>query len=186
MVHYRYNDAVVAEARRLLPALLPACFATSANGEDRLAAEMFSLLGRAGLRKSSGHVDSLAEASERPIASGSPKTVEFRPWPVVREILRIHVPSCQIPGPACPVPCCRETRARIAHRSDVCIDDQNEEIDRCMMHHRRALRKQGQCGGDLIVGNIDCRRPSSPITYPCSLTINQGRPFTRALRALNN
>lgn len=42
------------------------------------------------------------------------------------------------------------------------------------------------CSSDLIAGNVDSPRPSSPTTNPCSPTIDQGRPFTHALRALKH
>eukprot|EP00903_Cladosiphon_okamuranus_P008959 g8573.t1 len=130
----RYDGAVTKEARRLLPAFSRAFFSTSVNSEDKAAAEVRSLLDKAWLSSTSDLFDDpfkgvsgpdldagsgLAAATSTTSASArddafndSIAQVQIRPWHVAKDLLKMHVLSCKVPGPACPVPCCRQSRMR--------------------------------------------------------------------------
>eukprot|EP00752_Nemacystus_decipiens_P007282 g6518.t1 len=184
----RYDEAVKKEARRLLPALSRSFFSAPVNSEDKAAAEVRSLLNRAWLSSTSDLFSdplkgvsgpdlvsgsSLAVATST-ASAGSPNValnysmtqVQLRPWHVAKDLLKMHVLACKVPGPACPVPCCQQCRARTSDQ----LDDDDEatvasaqgnadaggganavllrELDRCIMwyweskeHRRRGARK---------------------------------------------
>lgn len=88
---------VVREARRLLPALARACFATSNSLDDRMAAEVRSVLTRAWMSKHPEHGDPFADPA-LPLATprGSRALDEVQPWDMVKALLRMHVASCKV------------------------------------------------------------------------------------------
>ncbi|CAM9653733.1 unnamed protein product [Ectocarpus fasciculatus] len=45
-------------------------------------------------------------------AAAAAARMKVHPWHLTNALLRMHVLACKIPGPACPVPCCHQSRTR--------------------------------------------------------------------------
>ncbi|CAM9852836.1 unnamed protein product [Scytosiphon promiscuus] len=162
----RYDQAVQKAARRMLPALSRSFFRASVNGEDAAAAEVRCLLNRAWLSPTSeifgspfdgenGLRAGLEDADGSQATSTLQVQVRLRPWDVAKDLLKMHVLACKIPGAACPVPCCYQSRAvsatssgagSAAYDADAAV---LRELDRSIMwfwqsrdHMRRKARKE--------------------------------------------
>ncbi|CAN0273364.1 unnamed protein product, partial [Ectocarpus sp. 12 AP-2014] len=60
--------------------------------------------------------DAAAQGGDRAVAgtaaAAAAGRIKIHPWHLTKALLRMHVLACKIPGPACPVPCCHQSRAR--------------------------------------------------------------------------